>query len=806
MVSLANQARLLAAQAFNKAQIEAENRERLAKLEQDRQEGLNRTAKRESEKLALAKNARDRQLIQDSIAQTLASASEKRRQAKVNAEIDAKKKKVFTRVVGGGDIGVLTGFEAEKDSKGKVIGISNRDSATRKNTKRLLLKEIENQRRIANQKTDLESFLENERRLDSGNITSGELNRQIQARKARGLSKTPAQKRAFFRLRDEDDLNRLASRHKRKGRGGDPFKAARAIMDIKSSEAGRAGDLGSKPFADPLFAGGGRTKQAIIARGGTFGRRVGGESFTSQLGFIKNAKAKSTSGRIGFASGLLAQLGSGGIFGGGASQQQLLGLVKKQAFRKQVPKTFEQELRAGQGFFTTVQKPVTKATLSKGARGRLVSARKREDIAKADDARQQIFEAKATTARKQQANRDDLASLSESLLSSNIRRGAEIERQNLEARPRISRGQVGFVPSAREQASDLLGRQLAQQQISDFGLQAGLDAGGIGAQGGSQGGTTIQRVQAGDPTALSLGGEKREFVGTPAQIRQQKNSALKKAGLTPSQIRQVNQGTAVSDLTGSLTPTEKRAIATQRQAETKALRAQGTAGVSSFEGQSFGRGDDLSNIGSVGLVQATGEFGKLTETNRGNIFDVGLQESVGFEDQVNGKRNVGQSFSVELSEDLGFTDRVKAKSTKKKGAVGAPTAQNPLVRDTFFGDISAGLQSAFSFEGLTGKKSSTGGKKGGKGRTFALDPQSPDPLNRALGQVSGGLQAFISIGAGKGGGNLALDTLFEPFNNPNNALSGDFSGLDFSIDSNLDLKERARKQSLSLTDPARFLP
>ncbi len=568
MVSLSNQARLLAAQAFNKAQIEKEAAEKRAEIEAERQKELARTTRRLEEAKQSARNAVERQRIQDSINEQLRSKQEAERRKKINAEAQRKQTQVFTKVVKGANIGVLTGFEAIKDKGGKTIGISKKESATRKNTKKLLQAEIVRQRKIASQRTDLERFLSNEQAISRGQVSSKELKRQIASRKARGLSKTPAQKRASQFFRDQEFSDALDARAKRKGGGSN-----RASFATVLSERARAGSLGSDPFADPLFTGGGRSKEAIIGRGGTFGRRVGGQSISSQLSFVSSAKAKSTSGRISFAQGLLSNLNFSG-----SSQQGLLSIVGQKKLN--TPKTFEATLREGQGFFTTVQAPVTKAKITKGQRASLVSARKAEDFAKAQDAREQIAGAKATTARKQRQNRDDISFLSQSLLSSNLARGASIERANALARPRISRGEAGFVENPRIQARDALGRQIAQDQIFDFGINLG-QADRIRA--------TQQRNIGADPTSISLV-EQREFVGSPAQIRQAKNKALKSAGLTASQIRQVNQGTAIKDLKGTLTPKEKRAIATQNQKETKAIRSQGSAGQSSFAGLSFGRG------------------------------------------------------------------------------------------------------------------------------------------------------------------------------------------------------------------------
>ena len=610
MVSLSNQARLLAAQAFNKKVLEDKARAKQAEIEAERQKDLRRTTKRLEEAKASARNAVERQRIQDSINKQLASKAEAERRAKINAEAKRQSAQVFTKVAKGSNIGILTGFEAKKDTKGRTVGISTRESATRKNTKKLLLAEIARQKKIAREGTDLERFLSNEQAINRGQVSSAELKRQIAQRKARGLSKTPAQKRASQFFADQEFSSALDARAKRKGGDG------RATFGTVLSERARASGLGSKPFIDPLFAFGGRTKSAQVGRGGTFGRRAGGESISSQLSFISSIKAKSTSGRINFAQGLLSNLNFSG-----SSQQGLLSIIGQKKLN--TPKTFEQELRSGVGFFTTVQAPVTKAKITKGQRARLVSARKAEDFAKANDARELIRATKAQTKAKGKANIDDLAIIARGLPISNFLRGREIERQNALAPPRFS---GGFT-------------------LSPFDV-------------------SVQRVQAVDPTQLALV-EQREFVGTPAQIRQAKNSALKKAGLTPSQIRQVNQGTAISNISGKLTPKEKRAIATQKSNETKALRESGGGGFFGAGG-SFGR-DDLEGVSSIsGLVTATGIAGTTTTTTpKPTERSVPLDESLAFSGGLSSQQSSGNIFDINLSENIGFSDTVSSK--KKKG-------------------------------------------------------------------------------------------------------------------------------------------
>ena len=557
MVSLGNQARLLAAQAFNKQVIERKARERQAKIESERREDLAKITRRKAEQVASARNVVERQRAQEALNEQLRSKATRDRQAKINAEAKRKSAQAFTRVAKGANIGVLTGFEAKKDTRGRTVGISTRESATRKNTKALLRKEIARQQKIAREGTDLERFLSNEQAINQGRVSRSQLNKQIADRKRRGLSKTPAQKRASQFFRDSELSTALSARAKRKGRPD-----LRAGFGTVQSERARAGQLGSAPFADPLFSFGGRTRQEVVARGGTFGRRVGGESISSQLSFISQTKAKSTSARIGFAQGLLSNLNFQG-----SSQSSLLSIVGNRKIK--TPKTFQASLREGVGFFTTEAIPVTKAKLTKGARGQLVARRKAEDFAKTEKARKTI----ARQARSTTQNIFDLEGLGEELDVANLARGRAIEARNLGRAPRFS-----------------------------LGL-----------------GVSVQRQQAQAPTEISFL-EPRELIGlTPAQAKQRQNKNLRDQGFSPAQIRSGVQQGDIPDLLGiggGLTPAQKKAQAEATQRETQLLRD------TPFEVGGLVR--------ATGEPSATETF--FPEIPESNIFDVSLSENIGISD------------------------------------------------------------------------------------------------------------------------------------------------------------------------------
>ena len=500
MVSLSNQARLLAAQAFNKRVLEDKARAERAEIEAERRKDLARTTRRLELAKASARNVVERQRIQDSINFQLSTKKEKERRARINAQAKRESALAFRKVSKSANIGVLTGFEARKDSRGRTIGISKRESSTRLRTKSLLREEIARQQKIAREGTDLERFLKNEQAINQGRVSSKELKRQVAQRKARGLSKTPAQKRATQFFADKEFSDALTARAKRKG-----SPSLRATFGQVLSERARAGGLGSTPFADPLFTFGGRSQEEVEERGGLFGRRLGGESISSQLSFVSRAKSSSTRARIGFAQGLLSNLDFSG-----SSQQSLLGIVGNKNIK--TPKTFEQTLRSGEGFFTTEAIPVTKPKLTKAGRKLLVARRKAEDFAKTTEARKEI----ARQARSTRQPIFDLDAFGASLDVRNLARGRAIEAENLAREPRF--GGSGI---------QVLGQQVFQQV-------EGL---------------------------------------TPAQQRQRENQSLRDQGFSESQIR---AGVSIGDVpTKPLTKAQKRKQAQETQRETDLIRGAG---------------------------------------------------------------------------------------------------------------------------------------------------------------------------------------------------------------------------------------
>jgi hypothetical protein len=307
---------------------------------------------------------------------------------------------------------------AQRGGKGRVVGLTKTKSKTRLNTERLLKAEIKRQQELRAKETDLERFLKNERAIVEGRITSQQLKKQIAARKRKGLRATPAQKRALKALERAGSIQRLTARAQRKkGRGiaGRNILSPQELLGIQASEAERASALGGGVFADPLFGFGGRTRREQIERGGTFGRRQGtilpsgaigvGESATQQINFVRGARQQSATARIGFAKDLLG----GNLFGkslAGASNRQLLSVIDSskpsadpvkaaRGARSQIefaPASFEKILRSGVKEFTTEAVPFTEKDVRRIREGRAtqVAARKAEDVAKTAQARRDI--------------------------------------------------------------------------------------------------------------------------------------------------------------------------------------------------------------------------------------------------------------------------------------------------------------------------------------------------------------------------------------------------------------------------------
>lgn len=169
-------------------------------------------------------------------------------------------------------------------------------------------------------------------------------------------------------------------------------------LGLRRAEEARAFGLGSSPFSDPSFQFGGRSRAEVIKRGGVAGRRAAGESFSDTLGFVRSARLGASRERISFAQGLLGGFGgrstSDLLSIVGSQRRSTDPLKAERGALTQIPlapATFEQRLRSGEGFFTEEAIPFTeKQAPPKSRRQTAVRARKIQDLAKAARARSDI--------------------------------------------------------------------------------------------------------------------------------------------------------------------------------------------------------------------------------------------------------------------------------------------------------------------------------------------------------------------------------------------------------------------------------
>jgi hypothetical protein len=188
---LSNAARLLAAQEFNRRQKEAEAQERLAEVERERQEELARITRQKQAQIDNARNIVERQRAEEALREQLEQKATQDRIAKVEAEAELKRRQALARTIQtGGDIEVLTGRVAQRDTSGRIIGLTRAESKVATQAKQRIVREIQRRETERKKVTDLERFLQNERALASGQVSRQELNKQIAERKRRGLSKT----------------------------------------------------------------------------------------------------------------------------------------------------------------------------------------------------------------------------------------------------------------------------------------------------------------------------------------------------------------------------------------------------------------------------------------------------------------------------------------------------------------------------------------------------------------------------------------------------------------------------------------
>lgn len=255
---LSNTARLLAAQEFNRRQVSKEAAERLAKVEADRQKELNRRFDRQREALAKQTAGQSAQVaafqkkrLEDDIKKQQNTAKEQARVKEINQVAEFKAKKAVRRSLPiTWNSEVTVGRLAVRDNKGAIVGFSDQEDASAKKAKRQIVQEIQRREVERTKVTDLERFLQNEQRLARGDISTGELRKQIADRKKRGLSKTPQQKR-LLQQRSDEDLDKALRK-----RGGTVNSIAQLKAEGERSRAKKKENFGVIQNKNFISAGG----------------------------------------------------------------------------------------------------------------------------------------------------------------------------------------------------------------------------------------------------------------------------------------------------------------------------------------------------------------------------------------------------------------------------------------------------------------------------------------------------------------------------------------------------------------------
>jgi hypothetical protein len=327
---LSNAARLLAAQEFNRRQLEAEARERAAKVEAERQEALAKLTRQKQEQIDNARNIVERQRAEEALREQLAQKSTQDRIALINARAQLETQKALQRTLStsSGRLELLSGREAVRDTKGRVTGLSARESASSRKAKTRIVREVKRREEERKKVTDLERFLRNERALASGQISRKELDRQIAERKKRGLSKTPQQKALDKRLREQELSGILAKRAE--GKKGRFSKARRETEGFsatpESVQAERAKALSRTPdVTNPNFI-------SVRGAGASFQARAKDSSLgqiESQLQLLEQRRTGKSPAQLQNERVAL-QIASGDFFSG-LTTNQLLTITSGQA-------------------------------------------------------------------------------------------------------------------------------------------------------------------------------------------------------------------------------------------------------------------------------------------------------------------------------------------------------------------------------------------------------------------------------------------------------------------------------------------
>ncbi len=292
---LSNTARLLAAQEINRRALQKKANEKLAKIEAERQKDAEKRFNRQRELLAkrtadnkfsanIAKFQRDR--LEADITKQKATDKEKGRVAEINRKAIEDKKRALVKVISGTgtDIGLLSGRVTVKDDSGRIVGLSNVEHKSAVRAKTLIVKEIERREVERTKVSDLERFLSNEKRLAEGKISTKELRQQIAARKARGLSKTPQQKR-LLQMRSDDELDRAL-----KKRGGTVSSFAQLNKEGERSRAKSQKNFGNTQNRKFISVRGAGASFQARAKDSSIGQ------INSQLAFLQKRRTTKSAG------------------------------------------------------------------------------------------------------------------------------------------------------------------------------------------------------------------------------------------------------------------------------------------------------------------------------------------------------------------------------------------------------------------------------------------------------------------------------------------------------------------------------
>jgi hypothetical protein len=725
---LSNSARLLAAQEFNRRALEQKAQQKLAKAEADRQQELERTTRQNQANIDNARNIVEKQKAEQALAEQLAQKSTQDKITQINLQAETDRQNAIFRTLSTPNIEVLSGRQSIVDTSGKVIGLSTEDSASAQGAKNRIITEIQRREIESTKVTDLERFLANESALASGQVSASDLETQIAERKARGLSKTPQQAIAEKRLRDQQTLQNLGDRNVRKIGRGITILSAKEMENQKS--LGRSQDYTNPNF---ISAEGSSASFQARAKDNSLGQ------INSQLDFLKSQRISGSASQK--QNEQVARAIADGSYFSALSDNQLLTITSGQSDpsnRRVAQSASEQKIKGvikpSKELLGDEAKALSKANpfsltpsrddpFSGYAFGNFggedtTKIKERPKVAQGSSIFSDTQTKSSIDATRKRVNPvktqnvDDLEALGRNLNRQNAQRGAEIEAQNKNRKPRQSVGMLdidfgfGVVPKSKSSLPQQLTSEPRQEQ--DFYSNVGF----LNATGQDK-----VRSKESDPT---------------------------------QRFGQVSLVTLPDD--------SKLIEARKTQAETKALKESG--GTKSGDNRNFGQGA-LGNFNqglissSAGLIKSEAVnikvngknvrtvTPKVTEVNTfQNIFGQGVLKSA----QVNssgssdvglnvGDNNlqIGNQFTLNLTDSLGLG--ISDSATPKKKLTQIPPAPAPInsFTNVFGGNASNQNQTKPKSNSKANQKASILAVKGGIDNFSRLfsSPAVPD-FNKPL--------------------------------------------------------------------------